>query len=169
VNLHFPGDDLFAPWERRRGLPIGNLTSQWLANIHLDSLDHFCTEVLGAPYVRYVDDFALFHDDPFALGEWRAEIAAHLERRRLRLHPRKTFVAATWAPADFLGLVLAPDRRRLPEDNVRRFRNRLRSWRDRIRTGTLAPADAVRRVDAWSAHAAHANTARLRRSILRHD
>ena len=63
VNLHFPGDDLFTPYERQRGLPIGNLTSQFFANLYLDPLDHFCTEVLAAPYVRYVDDFALFHDN----------------------------------------------------------------------------------------------------------
>ena len=48
VNLHFPGDDLFAPFERHRGLPIGNLTSQFFANLYLDSLDHFCKEVLLA-------------------------------------------------------------------------------------------------------------------------
>ena len=83
------------PIERRRGLPIGNLTSQFFANLYLDPLDHFATEVLRAPYVRYVDDFALFHDDPAVLAEWRRRIAQFLERRRLRLHPRKTFIAPT--------------------------------------------------------------------------
>ena len=58
VHLHFPGDDLFAPFQRRRGLPIGNLTSQVFANVYLDGLDHFCKEVLRARgYLRYVDDF----------------------------------------------------------------------------------------------------------------
>jgi hypothetical protein len=51
------------PFCRRRGLPIGNLTSQFFANLYLDRFDHFATEVLCAPYVRYVDDFALFHND----------------------------------------------------------------------------------------------------------
>jgi len=64
VDLYYPGDDLFTPFRRRRGLPIGNLTSQFLANVHLDALDHFVTEILGAPYLRYVDDFALFANDP---------------------------------------------------------------------------------------------------------
>ena len=71
VELHFPGDDLFEPYRRRRGLPIGNLTSQFSANLYLDRFDHRVTEVLGAPYVRYVDDFALFHDDPAVLADWR--------------------------------------------------------------------------------------------------
>ena len=76
VNLYFRGDDLFAPFARRRGLPIGNLTSQFFANLYLDAFDHFVTEVLRAPYVRYVDDFALFHDDPAVLADWRAGSSA---------------------------------------------------------------------------------------------
>jgi RNA-directed DNA polymerase len=95
VTLHFPGDDLFEPHRRRRGLPIGNLTSQFFANLYLDGFDHFVTEVLRAPYVRYVDDFALFHDDAAALAQWRARIERYLEGRRLRLHPRKTAILAT--------------------------------------------------------------------------
>ena len=48
VNCYYPGDDLFTPYGRRRGLPIGNLTSQFFANVYLDGLDHFCKEVLRA-------------------------------------------------------------------------------------------------------------------------
>ena len=57
VNLYYPGDDLFTPFERRRGLPIGNLTSQLFANVYLDRFDHFVTAVFRAPYLRYVDEF----------------------------------------------------------------------------------------------------------------
>lgn len=169
VTLHYPGDDLLTPLSRRRGLPIGNLTSQLFANIHLDGLDHFCKEVLGARgYLRYVDDFALFHDDPAVLEAWRQRIAVYLSRRRLSLHPRKTFVAPTCEPATFLGMVLLPGgRRRLPEDNVRRFRARLRSFRDRTAAGTATFDDFAPRVRAWVAHASHANTWRLRDAIFR--
>jgi retron-type reverse transcriptase len=154
VHLHFPGDDLFTPFERSRGLPIGNLTSQLFANIYLDSLDHFATEVLKAPYVRYVDDFALFHDDPNVLLTWQQRIARFLEGRRLKLHPRKTFIAPTAEPAQFLGPVLVEKGwRRLPDANVKRFRNRLRGLRDR-------------HVRAWIAHAGHASTWRLRHAIF---
>ena len=168
VNLYFPGDDLFAPFRRRRGLPIGNLTSQFFANVYLDRLDHYVREVLRAPgYVRYVDDFALFHDDPAVLEEWRERIANHLAVRRLRLHPRKTFVAHSAMPAEFLGFVLHPGGRRLPEDNVRRFRNRLRGLRDRWRAGTVTMDEVDARVRAWIAHAENANTRRLCAAIFR--
>ena len=169
VHRHYPGDDLLTPLERRRGLPIGNLTSQLFANVYLDGLDHFVKEVLRAKgYLRYVDDFALFHDDPAVLAGWLARIKTYLARRRLSLHPRKTYVAPTAEPATFLGYVLLPDgRRRLPEANVRRFGNRLRSMRDRVRAGTMVPDEARPRVASWVAHARHANTRRLRRALLR--
>ena len=167
VNLHFPGDDLFAPYDRRRGLPIGNLTSQFFANLYLDRFDHFVTEVLQAPYVRYVDDFALFHDNPTVLCEWRARIDRFLEGRRLRLHPRKTEIVATAEPAHFLGFMLHADGgRRLPEDNVRRFRNRLRGLRDSWRAGVIERDAVDARIGAWIAHASHANTWRLRHAIF---
>ena len=168
VDLYFPDDDLFTPRERRRGLPIGNLTSQFFANLYLDALDHFVKEVLRAKgYLRYVDDFALFHDDPAVLNDWRVRIARFLEGRRLRLHPCKTFVAQTNAPAEFLGYVLLPGYRRLPEANVRRFRNRLRGLRDRWRAGTVSEEEVRQRVGSWIAHAENTNSWRLRHAIFR--
>ena len=169
VILHFSGDDLLTPLERRRGLPVGNLTSQFFANVYLDGLDHFCKEMLRAKgYLRYVDDFALFHDDPSQLEAWRDKIADYLTGRRLRLHPRKTTIVPTAEPAPFLGFVLSPNgKRRLPDENVRRFRNRLRGLRDRWRQGTVTQEEVERRVRSWIAHAEHANTWRLRHAIFR--
>ena len=74
VLMWFPGDDLFTPTERRRGLPLGNQTSQFFANVYLDPLDHFITDRLGLSYVRYVDDFLVFADDKRRLREARAEV-----------------------------------------------------------------------------------------------
>jgi len=168
VDLHYPGDDLLAPLTRRRGLPIGNLSSQFFGNLYLDGMDHFCREVLSARgYVRYVDDFALFHDDPEILDQWRQRLASFLALRRLSLHPRKTQIIATNEPTRFLGYELLPDgRRRLPEENIRRFRGRLRSMRDRWRAGTIEIADVKQRVNAWISHAEHADTWRLRHAVF---
>ncbi|MFN7056857.1 reverse transcriptase domain-containing protein [Hyphomonas sp.] len=167
VNLHFPGDDLFAPFARRRGLPIGNLMSQFSANLYLDPLDHFCTEVLRAPYLRYVDDFALFHDDPAVLAGWRDRIAQFLEKRRLRLHPRKTFVASTGEPAEFLGMLLhANGKRALPETNIQAFKGRLKGMVRAVHAATLSHEDMAARIASWQAHAKHAHTYAARRAIL---
>ncbi len=167
VNVYFPGDGLFTPFERRRGLPIGNLTSQFFANLYLNRFDHFVTEVLQAPYVRYVDDFALFHDDAKKLEEWKSRIEDYLEGRRLKLHPRKTKILPTSEPACFLGFILMPDGcRRLPEDNVRRFRNRLRGMRDQWQAGSIDSNQIIQHVGSWIAHAEHANSAKLRHAIF---
>jgi retron-type reverse transcriptase len=169
VHRYYPGDDLFTPWARRRGLPIGNLTSQFFANVYLDGLDHFAKEVLRARgYLRYVDDFALFHDDPEVLEDWRRRIADYLARRRLSLHPVKTRIQPTAEPAEFLGFVLHPGGlRRLPEGNVRRFRDRLQGLRGRWRAGGVDQEEVMQRVQAWVAHASHAHTWRLRHAIFR--
>lgn len=76
VGAYFPGDDLFTPHERRHGIPIGNLTSQFFANVYLNPFDHFVKEELGCGcYIRYCDDCVIFGDDKRRLGRrwngWR--------------------------------------------------------------------------------------------------
>jgi hypothetical protein len=73
---------------------IGASNFFFFANLYLDRFDHFVTEVLQAAYVRYVDDFALFHRNPAVLAAWQTQIARFLEGRRLKLHPRKTYGSA---------------------------------------------------------------------------
>lgn len=168
VNVYFPGDALFTPFDRRRGLPIGNLTSQFFANLYLDALDHYIKEVLRAPYLRYVDDFALFADESAQLLEWRTAIESFLIGRRLLLHPKKTLILPSTASDCFLGFDLLPGgRRRLPEDNIRRFRNRLRGLRDRWRAGSIDGNEIRQRLNSWIAHAAHADTRQLRHALFR--
>ncbi len=90
VIEYFPGDSLFTPFERRRGLPIGNQTSQFFANVYLNPLDHFAVrELRPALYLRYVDDFVLFGDDKRELGSMAERIRVFLHRLRLSPHERK--------------------------------------------------------------------------------
>lgn len=154
---------------RHAGIPIGNLTSQFFANVYLNPLDHYVKEVMQVPgYVRYVDDFVLFHDDPVVLAGWQEQITRFLAGRRLKLHPRKTGIVPTTEPAAFLGLVLLPGGyRRLPEDNVRRFRNRLRRLRDLYHSGRIDWTEVSRHIQPWIAHADHADSIRLREAIFR--
>jgi retron-type reverse transcriptase len=96
--VYFSGDNIFTPHERRRGLPIGNLTSQFFANIYLNGFDHFVKEKLKTEkYLRYVDDFALFGDDKMFLADSRTAIEEYLETLRLKIHP----VNNTFAKRDF--------------------------------------------------------------------
>ena len=89
----FPGDDLLTPNERRRGIPIGNQTSQFFANVYLDPLDHFVKDRLRIKgYVRYVDDLLVFSDDKRHLADVRSQMIDFLRTLRLKLHPRKNTI-----------------------------------------------------------------------------
>ena len=107
--MWFPGDDLFTPTERRRGLPLGNQTSQFFANVYLDPLDHFVTDRLGLSYVRYVDDFLVFADDKRRLHEVRTRSSEFLERLRLQIHRDKSVVFPCDQGIRFLGYRVLPD------------------------------------------------------------
>ncbi len=168
AERYFPGDDLFTPSLRRRGLPLGNLTSQFFANIYLDGFDHWITEVLRAPYLRYVDDFVLFSDDSLQLMQWRARIEQYLCGRRLVLHPEKTVTLMTTQSQNFLGFELLPrGRRRLLPQNVTRFRARLDLMRKHWRSGTMESTEIHARIRSWIAHASHADTVRLRHILFK--
>lgn len=80
--------------DAEHGLPIGNLSSQFFANVHLDDLDQFVKHRLGARhYIRYVDDFILLHESAQWLNHARAQIEAFLaERLGLRINPAKTIL-----------------------------------------------------------------------------
>src|SRR3546814_5723711 len=68
----------------RCGLPIGNLSSQFFSNIYLDALDQFVKHTLKAKrYLRYVDDFVLFHHDREQLVRWQQQIGRASCRERV--------------------------------------------------------------------------------------
>jgi hypothetical protein len=164
--VYFPGDDLFAV-ERPRGLPIGNLTSQFWANVYLNELDQFVKRQLRCPaYLRYVDDFLLFADDKRQLWAWKDAIRGFLTGLRLTIHERESTVYPVVTGIPFLGFRVYPTHRRLKRRNGVAFARRLRLWRKQVARGELAPADLTPRVRGWTAHAAHGNTWRLRRALL---
>jgi retron-type reverse transcriptase len=94
------------------GLPIGNLSSQFFANIYLDELDQFVKHRLRARhYSRYVDDFCLLHESPQQLDAWLKELAAFLpDRLGVRLNEAKTILQPVARGIDFVGHVLKPYR-----------------------------------------------------------
>src|ERR1022692_5346764 len=101
---YFPGDDLFSPFERRRGLPLGNQTSQFLANVYLNPLDQYVNrELRPACYIRYVDDFLLFGESKAKLAEMRCAVEDFLEALRLLVHERKSRVYRCADGVTFLG------------------------------------------------------------------
>ncbi len=164
---YFPGDDLLTPLERRRGIPIGNLTSQFFANLYLDDLDHYLKEALGVgAYLRYVDDMVALGDDKVWLGEVREAVRERLARDRLRLHPRKAEITRTRDGLDLLGYRVYPDFRLLRNDNGHRFARKLRGFARAYTAGRMHWPDFDPSVQSWIGHALHADTEGLRRRIF---
>lgn len=166
VLSYFPGDDLFTPIRRRKGLPIGNLTSQWFANWMLTGLDHFVSSRLGiGAYVRYCDDFILLHDDKEALREARTRIVEKLAQARLELHKMKAHIRPVRAGLTFLGYRIWPTHRLLRKQNVRAFRRRVRWMKKAYGSRAIDLCDIGPRILSWMAHARHANSIRLIRRL----
>ena len=162
----FAGDDLLSPL-RPHGLPIGNQTSQFFANVYLDPLDHFVKEELREHcYLRYCDDVVVLGNDTGRLHEVKAAVREFLAGLRLRLHRDKTQVFPAGQGTDFLGYRIFPTHVRVRKANVHRFKRRLRRMQ-RAYAGGEMPLDRVAAsVRSWLAHAAHADSYRLRQVVL---
>jgi retron-type reverse transcriptase len=159
--MYFPDDDLFAV-QRPRGLPIGNLTSQWWANCYLHPFDQFVKRELGCRgYLRYVDDFLLFSNSKHQLLEWRGRIIRRLERFRLTLHEGSAYPKPATEGIPFLGFRVFPDHRRLKSRKGHAFRRKL------SRLIHTAPQEQIRAaVQGWINHVRYGDTFGLRRSVL---
>ena len=165
--IYFPDDDLFTPLERRTGIPIGNLTSQFLANLYMNGFDHFVKEKLGVKaYFRYVDDFMLLSNSKVELHQWRDEIEAFLISLRLQVHPRKVNVFTVYEGVDVLGYRVFPSYRLLRNDNGHRFIRRLRGFSKAYAGGDMHWEDFNPSVQSWIGHATQADTLGLRETIF---
>ena len=167
TNDYFAGDGLFGPSERKKGIPIGNLTSQFFANVFLNDLDHYVKEELHCrQYIRYVDDLTIFGNDKKELWGIKGMIEMFLEQERLRLHPSKTYVLPVAAGIDHLGYRIFPTHRLLRKDNCIRFIRNLRSMMLLFRQRQLPFSKLNASVQSWLGYAKYADSFRLRSSIL---
>lgn len=171
VIEHFAGDSLLTPLERRRGLPIGNLTSQFLSNIYLNHFDHFIEEKIQAgigikKYLRYVDDFALFSDDLDFLKESRIGIEEYLASIRLKIHPIKSQIFETKQGANFLGFRIFLSHIRVRSENLHRAKNRIYKLHRAYQSNQVSLLQISQSLQSWFAHLQHGNTWRLRQKIF---
>lgn len=163
----YPGDDLLA-LARPRGLPVGNLTSQHWSNVYLHPLDEFCLRTLRCKaYLRYVDDFALFHDDKAVLAEWRLRLIDFLARRlRLRIHENAAHAQICAMGIPWLGFVVYPDHRKVKARKVVLGTRRLQALYDAWCAGQVSFGEFDASVQGWINHVRHADTLGLREHVL---
>lgn len=139
-----------------KGLPLGNLTSQLLVNIYMNEFDQFVKRVLKVKYyIRYADDFVIFHEDKSYLEAVLPRISEFLESiLKLSLHPNKLFIKTLNSGLDFLGWVNFSDHRVLRNSTKRRMFKKLKN--------NLAPES----LESYLGLLSHGNTKKLQIKII---
>jgi len=164
---YLPEDKILPYPDAPKGLPIGNLTSQFLANLYLNEFDHFVKQTLGChAYLRYMDDFIILGDNVAALKTIREQVRQRLLQDRVHLHPRKAHIVPTQCGLNVLGYLVYPHTRRLRNVNGYRFARKLRGFARAYQQGRMDWADFNPSVQSWIGHAQHADTIDLREKLF---
>jgi hypothetical protein len=152
--------------EPQRGLPIGNLTSQYFANHYMAGLDHFIREeLLVSAYVRYMDDMVVWANDKKELIQTFKSIRLFVEEKLLcSLKPHG--LNRTSKGLSFLGYHIFPTEVRLTQRSKRRFISKFRELDDKYNNGEWSEALCQRRILPLLAFTLHAQTRGLRKKVI---
>lgn len=163
-----PDDTLLDLMERNVGLPLGNLTSQFLGNVYLNDLDHHVKGVLQIPaYLRYVDDMIILGDSKQQLWQWCEEIENFLARERIGIHPRKKMLVPVSCGLDVLGYRVFPQMTRLGRGSGYCFRRKLKSLAKDYHANRITLPEIKPYVAGWLGHARQADSSGLCKAIFR--
>ena len=150
------------------GIPLGNLTSQYFANIYLNELDHYIKEHLKCKYyIRYTDDFVVFDDSKSRLHDIKSQIQDFLKEYKLELHPHKSQVRKVCEGVVFLGYRIFPSYRLINKQNIKRFRKRTKKQQILFKKGLITVEKLKQSVMSWIAHLSHSDSYKLKKRILK--
>ena len=150
---------------RPAGIPVGNLTSQWIANLIGNELDQWAKRELRLKrYIRYMDDIVvLCWSKQEALG-LRESFAQRLGAFGMTFS--KTSILPASRGVNFVGYRIWHDHRLLRRQSIRDMAKRLRVMEAAYRARRIGPATVRARLQSWIAHASHANSYGVRRKLL---
>lgn len=152
---------------QNRGMPLGNLTSQFFANVYLSNLDHFVKHKLKARfYIRYVDDFVIFEIDKGKLEFYKKEINIFLKNElNIQLHPDKSKILRLDNTINFLGFRVFYYHKLLKKSNIRKMRQKLKSLKQEYKLHEVDYDSIYDFIEGWRAYSKNANSYKLRRKI----
>ncbi|OIO80410.1 hypothetical protein AUJ84_03560 [Candidatus Pacearchaeota archaeon CG1_02_32_132] len=144
-------------------MPLGNLTSQFFANVYMNELDYFVKHELKAKfYVRYVDDFVILHSSKEQLKKWKIQINDFLKKElKIELHPDKSKVTSLSKGIDFVGFRNFAHFKLLRKRNIRKMQKKVESFR----RGERWFNSLYDSYNGWSGYARWANSFNLREGI----
>lgn len=150
----------------RKGLPIGNLTSQYFANYYLAHADHFLLEKIRVPaYVRYMDDMVLWHNSKEALLE-KVKAFVDFISNNLQLTVKQLCLQPVSKGLPFVGYVLFPDRTRLSKQSKQRFQKKWNKYHRHVDSEKWTQEEFAAHINSLIAFTHHANTKSMRTKMI---
>ncbi|MBI4139385.1 group II intron reverse transcriptase domain-containing protein [Candidatus Woesearchaeota archaeon] len=145
-----------------KGMPLGNWTSQFFANVYLNELDQFVKNELKMEwYLRYVDDFVIIHRNKKDLEVCLKQIRTVLSTLKLELHPTKCTILPISRGVDILGFKVFYKYRRVQKKNIRKIHKKIA-----LLLNENNPVDTILNVlQGWNEYALHGNSYGLRRKL----
>lgn len=150
------------------GMPLGNLTSQFFANVYLNKLDYFVKHKLKARfYIRYVDDLIILESDKKKLERYRKEIDIFLKNvLNIHLHPDKSKILSLSNTINFLGFRVFYYHRLLKKSNIRKMRQKLKRLGQEYKSHEIDYDSIYDFLEGWTAYAKNADACKLRGKII---
>jgi RNA-directed DNA polymerase len=146
-----------------KGMPLGNLTSQFFANLYLNAFDYFVKlELRAKNYIRYVDDFVIIHPSEIQLKIWKEKIKTFLNKKLiLELHPDKSNIMNLSKGIDFVGFRNFYYYRLLRKRSYFSIKNKIKDFNK----AKISENEFKEIWQGWNAYANWANTYNLRKSL----
>ncbi len=152
-----------------KGMPLGNLTSQFFANVYLDKLDQYVKHELKIKYyIRYVDDFIILDHSIDILQEYKRKINHFLnEELKLELHPDKSKILPIERGANFLGFRIFNHHRLIRRKNLKKFQRKYSKIKTAHKKGLVSREKIIEKFEGWLTYINHADTYKYRRHLAR--
>ena len=150
-----------------KGIPIGNLTSQFFANIYLNELDQFVTNSLKIEnYIRYADDFVILSTNRNYLINLIPAIGKFLKLKLgLQLHPNKIFLRKIKSGVDFLGYVVFLYYILPRTKTKRRLISKIKSRINDYKEVKISEIKLNQTIQSYFGYLSHANSYKLRQEL----
>lgn len=146
-------------------MPLGNLTSQFFANVYLNELDKFVKHKLRAKYyIRYVDDFVVLHQSKNQLIIWKQLIDKFLKNKlKLNLHPNKSRIVNLSRGVDFVGFRNFYYYKLLRKRNINNMKRKIKLFNEY----KLDYSKFLETFQGWQAYAGWSNSYKLTDKLIK--
>lgn len=153
--------------ENSIGIPIGNYTSQYFANIYLNELDQYIIRTLkNNTLVRYMDDFVLLCKTKNECKKLKEKIVAFLkENLKIELNEKSRYYPSKQG-VNFCGYRIFLTHRLLRLNSKKKIKKNVKKWNKQHEQGTLDINHTLQSINSWVGHASHCNSYKLRQKIL---